>query len=552
MLAFTSTEIYRQTSRAFSKFVPDRRAVSFPCLTSDFYEGRLPAGSAEPTTTGSDSLRSMSQFDVGLRIGRYEKVFFSHSAPKDLASSLDSPAWRLPGGRRSDSGARPFAGTFTDDFSAGLNPTFWTVTQTTPGLFSVDDTNGDVRLAKIGTSPGGLQNIKVVINMAAIGGPISGDFTEQIEFSNAVVGPHVDQVELHVYFADSYFFFDVYDTSVGFLNVHVWDGAIRGATSVVADSGTFTITRSGGTVTGLYNGTPIFSTTESAAVTAMEFILQLQPGSNDATSVTYDNFSLTAGSVPTSCASPPSGLISWWPGDGNTDDIQGGNNGTLQGDTHFVPGIVDNAFSSSSGSVDVGNPANLQLQNFTFDSWVKLNPATLTGTGPAVITYGIGGYGFGVAGPSQPPRVNGELFLTQVGSSNAGPSTTMVIADTDWHHIAVTKNNGTAIFYLDGVQSSPQSYNPTFSFSSAAVIAAAGVTEPVLYDEIEVFDHALTARRRYKRSSTPAASVSASQVRHLHLLPQQLQPRQRRQRQHPRPLRRQPQHLHQPRRRHQL
>src|SRR5450432_893929 len=29
------------------------------------------------------------------------------------------------------------------------------------------------------------------------------------------------------------------------------------------------------------------------------------------------------------CVVPPSGLISWWPGDGNANDIQDGNTGTL-------------------------------------------------------------------------------------------------------------------------------------------------------------------------------------------------------------------------------
>ena len=31
------------------------------------------------------------------------------------------------------------------------------------------------------------------------------------------------------------------------------------------------------------------------------------------------------------CAQPPAGLVSWWPGEENADDIQGGNNGMLQG-----------------------------------------------------------------------------------------------------------------------------------------------------------------------------------------------------------------------------
>src|SRR5215469_18597706 len=80
--------------------------------------------------------------------------------------------------------ATAWAATFSDDFSSGLRPLYWSVTQTTPGLWSVDDTHGDVRLAKVGISPGGLQNVAVNLNMAAVGGPITGDFSEQIDFRN--------------------------------------------------------------------------------------------------------------------------------------------------------------------------------------------------------------------------------------------------------------------------------------------------------------------------------------------------------------------------------
>jgi hypothetical protein len=383
------------------------------------------------------------------------------------------------------------AATFNDDFSSGLQPTYWSVSQTTPDLWSVDDTHGDVRLAKVGTSPGGLQNVAVHLNIAAVGGPISGDFSEQIDFSDAVVGPNQDQVELHVYFQDGSYFFLVYQTGP---NVHVWNGSEHGTMPVAGNSGTFTISRTGSMLTAYYNGSPIYSETNTSPATAMEFINQLQPGSDDNTSVTFDNFSLTAASVPNACTPPPAGMVSWWPGDGNANDIQDGNNGTLQGNITFVPGVVDQAFSSSSpgGSAVIGNPANLQLQTFTFDAWVKLDPPTLTGSGVAAISYGSGGYGFGVAGPSQPPRVSGELFLTQVGVSNVGPGPSMVISDQNWHHIAVTKDGSTVIFYLDGVASAPQTYNPVFTFTTNATVAGSDQPQPFLFDEIEVFNRALS------------------------------------------------------------
>src|SRR5262249_36974468 len=35
------------------------------------------------------------------------------------------------------------------------------------------------------------------------------------------------------------------------------------------------------------------------------------------------------------CVTPPSGMVAWWPGDGNANDIQGSNNGTLQNGATF-------------------------------------------------------------------------------------------------------------------------------------------------------------------------------------------------------------------------
>src|SRR5262249_20601294 len=45
-------------------------------------------------------------------------------------------------------------------------------------------------------------------------------------------------------------------------------------------------------------GSPIFSQNNSSAVTAVEFSLQLQPGSNDSISVAFDDFLFSAPTVP--------------------------------------------------------------------------------------------------------------------------------------------------------------------------------------------------------------------------------------------------------------
>ncbi len=79
---------------------------------------------------------------------------------------------------------------------------------------------------------------------------------------------------------------------------------------------------------------------------------------------------------------PPSGLVSWWPGDGHANDLVGGNHGTLVGAT-FAAGEVKQAFSFDGTGSHVVFPHNSALNpgtgSYTFDAWVK--PEATPGSG---------------------------------------------------------------------------------------------------------------------------------------------------------------------------
>src|SRR5215510_10623820 len=96
----------------------------------------------------------------------------------------------------------------------------------------------------------------------------------------------------------------------------------------------------------------------------------------------FDLHTIAAGATP--CAPPPSGLVSWWPGDGNANDIQDGNNGMPSGGVTFGLGEVGQAFSfdGTTGSVIVPDSNNLDVTTqFTLDAWI--NPASLQDPTPA-------------------------------------------------------------------------------------------------------------------------------------------------------------------------
>ena len=73
------------------------------------------------------------------------------------------------------------------------------------------------------------------------------------------------------------------------------------------------------------------------------------------------------------CVSPPAGLVSWWPGEGNANDIAGTNNGTLLNGATFAPSEVGSAFSfnGSNQCVQIPYSPTLVASNYSVETWVK-------------------------------------------------------------------------------------------------------------------------------------------------------------------------------------
>ena len=223
---------------------------------------------------------------------------------------------------------------------------------------------------------------------------------------------------------------------------------------------------------------------------------------------------LHADAVP-GCAPAPAGLVSWWRGENSTADAVGGNNGTIAGwgTVTYGPGIVGQAFvfdGTHRDRIDLGNPASLQLQDFTLEAWVKRSSPTVTsydilgadgsvcGDGGCIIGYGRGGYILAVAN-------DGRLILSRTDID--GVLSAPLLTDLNWHHLAVTKAGSNAVFYVDGVAQATPAYVPhepytfddaTCSCSAAIAIGsrgdARGGTFYGMIDEPAVFNRTLSAR----------------------------------------------------------
>jgi len=82
------------------------------------------------------------------------------------------------------------------------------------------------------------------------------------------------------------------------------------------------------------------------------------------------------------CTTPPAGMVAWFPGDGNANDIQGGNNGTPNGGITFTAGKVAQAFNFD-GTGDVTYPTINAGSTYTLDFWMR---PTLAGVYQHVIS----------------------------------------------------------------------------------------------------------------------------------------------------------------------
>ena len=132
---------------------------------------------------------------------------------------------------------------------------------------------------------------------------------------------------------------------------------------------------------------------------------------------------------------PPSGLVSWWPGDGNADDVAGGNHGTLVNGATFAPGIVGQAFSLDGADdyVEIGDISDFEITpttSMSITGWVKTSA-----NGPAMVVTKMDvfspDFGWLVRVTFQ-----GVLELQIANNDDRVRITTIAVNDDQWHHFA--------------------------------------------------------------------------------------------------------------------
>ncbi len=137
------------------------------------------------------------------------------------------------------------------------------------------------------------------------------------------------------------------------------------------------------------------------------------------------------------------GLVSWWPGEGNANDIVGGHNGTLSGGTAFALGVVGQAFNLDGVDDSIGLGDWFDLQDFTIAMWVK--PAALQQTYANIIDNNHR-YNINWVVQQEENTLNRYYF----GAGGAMPVFNLIA--NKWQHLVFSHDSsGISQAYLDGI-----------------------------------------------------------------------------------------------------
>ncbi|MEY2407543.1 MAG: large repetitive protein [Verrucomicrobiota bacterium] len=197
---------------------------------------------------------------------------------------------------------------------------------------------------------------------------------------------------------------------------------------------------------------------------------------------------------PVSCATPPAGMISWWPGDGNLSDIQDGNPLTsVFQPGSFAPGMVGQAFVfTGAQALSAGTPANLRLTGtaVTLDGWI--NPSSsFDGVYFGRSQSGVNDYtmyflGGNLAGSIR-TTTSGETFV----------HTGVIPPLNTWTHVAMTYDGVEIRIYTNGVVATTQPKTGNIANGSAPFVIGGRLANDLQFrgmiDEVEVFSRALSA-----------------------------------------------------------
>jgi hypothetical protein len=205
------------------------------------------------------------------------------------------------------------------------------------------------------------------------------------------------------------------------------------------------------------------------------------------------------GSLSAPAVAALAGLTDWWPGEGNANDIVGGQNGTLLNGVSFIPGAVGQAFhfDGVDDRVLINSPFPFnQAGDATMAFWINCSPTAHQGIfwtrGDSADTNRFNifinsnaTFGFDYRSPS------GALHML-VGS---GANTGVDIPRDTWTHLAIVRAGNVYSVYKNGtLAASATDHSPDLPTAGQWQFSGrSGFIYRGGLDEVQLYDRALSA-----------------------------------------------------------
>lgn len=207
------------------------------------------------------------------------------------------------------------------------------------------------------------------------------------------------------------------------------------------------------------------------------------------------------------CVPAPSGIISWWQGEGNALDSVDGNQGFLTNGATFAPGEVGQAFSFNGAGAYVKIPkaANLDVGNqVTLECWIYFTTSNTLQAEQGIIASDFytlevnNGIDFVIS-------TNSGRSWSSTEDANGGAGATL--SPNQWHHIAGTYDGMQLQLYVDGAPAgnplpAPGAISPMLTNSFLTIGSEQGRSVSLTYknryfkglvDEATLYNRALSA-----------------------------------------------------------
>lgn len=207
-------------------------------------------------------------------------------------------------------------------------------------------------------------------------------------------------------------------------------------------------------------------------------------------------------------ASVPSGLVGWWAGDGNTDDVLGAHPGTLIGGAGFSTGKVDRAFNLNGNGqyVQIASSPDLDpTQAATLDAWVYFNQLP-SAAGHIMAIAAKSGWSTDL---DLQAHTDNRFHFYVAGGWNV--TSTSVIQAGRWYHVAGTFDANAVRVYVNGVLETTTSGVTRSPNGNPLTIGASAVWGGRFFngliDEVHLFARALTGQEIYSIFSADSGGL---------------------------------------------